>query len=33
MAPVRAREQLEDGVGLPVTPDAEHDAFIAPLHR
>ena len=30
MAPVRAREQLEDGIGFPVAPDAEHDAFALP---
>ena len=33
MAPVLARHQLEDGVGLPVAPGAEHDALIGPLHR
>jgi hypothetical protein len=30
---VRLRHQLEDGIGFPVALDAEHDAFIAPLHR
>ena len=33
MPAVRARHQLEDGVGLPVTLAAEHDAFVGPLHR
>ena len=33
MAAVRARQELEDGVGFPVAPDAEHDALVAPLHR
>src|SRR5262249_55522125 len=33
MAAVRARHNLEDGVGLAVTLAAEHDAFVGPLHR
>src|SRR5262245_674828 len=33
MAPVRAREQLKDGIGLSMASNAEHDAFVAPLHR
>src|SRR5262245_16451234 len=32
MTAVFARHQLEDGIRLPVTLDAEHDAFIGPLH-
>src|SRR5664280_3114237 len=32
MAAMRARHQLEDAAGLPVALDAEHDAFIGPLH-
>ena len=33
MAAVLARHQLDDGIRLPVALDAEHDAFIGPLHR
>src|ERR1019366_4624777 len=33
MAAMRARHQLEDAAGLPVALDAEHNAFIGPLHR
>src|SRR5262245_34938202 len=33
MTAVFARHQLEDSIRLPVTLDAEHDAFIGPLHR
>jgi hypothetical protein len=33
MAAVRARQELEDGIGFPVAPHAEHDALVAPLHR
>src|SRR6476646_472266 len=32
MAAMRARHQLEDGARLPVPLDAEHNAFIGPLH-
>ncbi len=32
MAAVPARHHLEDAAGLPVALDAEHDAFIGPLH-
>jgi hypothetical protein len=30
---VLGRDQLEDGVRLPVLAHAEHDSFISPLHR
>jgi hypothetical protein len=30
---VLAREQLEDGIRLPMAPHAEHEAFVGPLHR
>ena len=33
MAAVLAREQFGDGAGLAVAADAEHDAFVSPLHR
>jgi hypothetical protein len=33
MAAVGARHQFEDGIGLPVTPGAEHDALVSPFHR
>ena len=32
MAAMLARHQLEDGIRLPVPFDAQHDAFIDPLH-
>jgi hypothetical protein len=32
MTAVRARHEVEDGVRLPVPLDAQHDAFIGPLH-
>src|SRR5271166_4614469 len=32
VAAVLARHQLEDGARLPVPLDADHDAFIGPLH-
>src|SRR5262245_18654435 len=32
MATMLTRHQLEDGIALPVTLDAKHDAFISPLH-
>src|SRR4026208_598920 len=31
MAAMLTRHQLEDGIALPVTLDAKHDAFISPL--
>src|SRR5919107_598369 len=33
MAAMLAREQLGDGAGLAVPPDAEHDSVVSPLHR
>jgi hypothetical protein len=33
MAAVGTRHQFEDGIGLPVTPGAEHDALVSPFHR
>jgi hypothetical protein len=33
MAAVGTRHQFEDGIGLPVTPRAEHDALVSPFHR
>ena len=33
MAPVLLRHQFENDAGLAVALDAEHDAFIDPLHR
>ena len=32
VTPVLARHQLDDDIRLPVALDAEHDAFICPLH-
>ena len=32
VAAMLAHHQLKDGICLPVTLDAEHDAFIGPLH-
>ena len=33
MAAVGTRHQFEDGIGLPVTPGAEHDGLVSPFHR
>jgi hypothetical protein len=32
MTAVIARHYFEDGVGLAVAPDSQHDAFVGPLH-